>query len=258
MSLGFEATFDGAAEAYERVRPAYPAAIFRDILRYQPLNAESRVLEIGMGTGRATGPFLETGCRLVGIEPGGNLLKAAVKRFGGYANFSAFPGRLQDYACPDERFDLVCAATSFHWIPEAYGYRRVYGLLRKGGAFARFRYHAGPDRKRRALTEEIRALYRECMPEKPEGFTEADAAAIAGTAEKYGFRETGYRLYHTEKDFTADEYLALLGTYPDHVKLEEPKRSRLLDGIQSAIARNGGVITVSYTMDLELARKPAG
>ena len=71
----------------------------------------------------------------------------------------------------------------------------------------------------------------------------------------YGFRDTAYKLYHTTKDFTADEYMALLRTYPDHMRLDPEDRKQLFAGIYHAIERNGGTMTVYYTMDLELARK---
>ena len=257
MALAFEKTFDMGAEDYDRIRPSYLPAIYEDILRYQPLNADAETLEIGIGSGIATKPILDTGCKVVGLEPGGHLAALAKNRFREYAHFSVETCTLQEFVCPDRRFDLIYAATAFHWIPEEYGYRRVYELLKEGGAFARFRYHAGSDRGREKLTDEMQALYREYMKRgKPAEFGEADAEAIAAIALKYGFVDPEYRIYHTTKDFTANEYLSLLHTYPDHMKLEESDRCALFDGIYQAILRNGGVITVYYTMDLELARKP--
>ena len=257
MSQIFETTFDNTAADYERSRPAYLPAIFDDILRYKPLSADSNVLEIGMGTGAATRPFLETGCRFVGVEPGKNLAMMAADKYREYPNFSVCTQRLQDYVCPKEEYDLIYAATAFHWIPEDYGYKRVFTLLKEGGAFARFRYHAGPDQQRQTMAEEIQTLYREYMQrESPAAFSERDAKAIADTTVKYGFTDTKYYLYHTTKTFTADEYMTLLRTYPDHMRLPDPQRARLFDGIYRAIMRSGGLITVNYTMDLELARKP--
>ncbi len=257
MSKSFETTFDNAAAEYEKIRPAYVPAIFEDIMSYSPVAASSSVLEIGMGTGTATMPFLNTGCRFTGIEPGENLARIASHKYRDFANFSVCAQSLQDFDCPDASFDLVYAATAFHWIPEEYGYRRVYALLKDGGAFARFRYHALPDKGRAALTEEIQALYRKYMKRgKPAEFTEADAKAIADTAASYGFIDTQYKLYYTTKDFTSDEYMMLLKTYPDHMKLPEPDRAKLFEGIRRAIVAHGGTITVYYTMDLELARKP--
>ncbi|KAK8840701.1 hypothetical protein M9Y10_030477 [Tritrichomonas musculus] len=95
------------------------------------------------------------------------------------------------------------------------------------------------------------------MPrDKYKEFSETDAERLSKLAEKYGFINTRYFLYHVTKDFTADEYMALLRTYPDHMSLDEEKRRLLFDGIHSAISQNGGIITVYYTMDLELAEKP--
>ena len=258
---GFERTFDNAAAEYDSVRPEYPQALYRDILRYQPLAGESQALEIGLGSGKASGPVLDTGCRLTGLEPGGNLAALARKRLGRYPNFTLLEQTLQDYSCPGGAFNLVYAATAFHWIPEEYGYQRVYELLKPGGAFARFAYHAGPDRQRVELTQEVQELYRrymnggkgEYVPLRPE-----DGERLLAIPKQHGFVETEFHLYEMERDFTAQEYLSLLTTYRDHMALDPANREGLFQGICRAIQRHGGVMTVYYTVDLELARKPAG
>ena len=51
--IRFEQTFDAAALDYDSSRPLYPAALYTDLLRHVPLTAQSRVLEIGLGTGKA-------------------------------------------------------------------------------------------------------------------------------------------------------------------------------------------------------------
>ncbi len=254
----FEKTFDSAALEYDKSRPAYRKEIYEDILHYKPINPDSNVLEIGVGTGKASRPILDTGCRFIGIEPGEQLAGLARNQYKDYENFSLLPQTLQDFASPDGLFDLVYAAAAFHWIPEDYGYNRVFSLLKPGGAFARFAYHAGPDRRRGALAEEIRELYRKYMrtESKPAGFSDADAQKLAERALAYGFVDVGHALYHAAKNFTADEYMALLRTYPDHMKMEAADRKKLFDGIHSAIDNHGGIMTVYYAMDLELARKP--
>ena len=253
----FEKTFNNSAIDYDNSRPFYVKELYNDIFEYIPLNAQSNVLEIGLGTGKATLPILETKCRLTGIEPGEDLVNLAKARYKNYPNFTIRTQTLQDYVCDDELFDFIYAATAFHWIPEEYGYKRVYQLLKSGGAFARFAYHAGSDKGRRELTDEIQALYAKYMNRTgtPKEFGEADAEKLAQIAAKYGFVQEKYKLYHTTKDFTADEYMKLLKTYPDHMRLEETGRKKLFDGIHSAIENNGGVMTVYYTMDLELAKK---
>lgn len=253
----FERTFDNVAEDYDKVRPAYVRELYEDIFRYKPVNADSSILEIGIGTGRATLPFLKKNCAVTALEPGKSLAAAAMEKYRAYDKFFLYQQTFQDFACPPDSFDFIFSATAFHWIPEEYGYKRVYELLKKGGAFARFAYHAGADKGREALTAEIESLYQKYMGyrKKASGFCREDAAETARIAEKYGFSDISYQLYHVTKDFTADEYMMLLRTYPDHMKLEKQSRDRLFWGIYEAINRNGGIITVYYTMDLQMARK---
>lgn len=62
-------------------------------------------------------------------------------------------------------------------------------------------------------------------------------------------------MYHWTKDFTGDEYTGLLRTYPDHMKITQSVREQFFNEIHTVIDKNDGVITVYYTMDLQLARK---
>ena len=70
VNNGFGHTFDSVTADYDRWRPDYPAALYRDLLALCPLNEASRALEIGIGTGQATRPILETGCAVTAVEPG--------------------------------------------------------------------------------------------------------------------------------------------------------------------------------------------
>src|SRR5437773_7649949 len=71
--------FDQAAEYYDEARPKYPDRLFDDLLtaaaEYPRSGwwAQSRVLEIGPGTGQATLPLLERGCAVVAVELGPRL-----------------------------------------------------------------------------------------------------------------------------------------------------------------------------------------
>lgn len=255
--MTFEKTFDNTAVGYDTVRPMYVNEIFDAIFRYKTMDENSSALEIGIGTGKATLPFLEKGCSVCALEPGENLAVIAEEKYREDGEFTLHVQTLQEFDCPKNSFDLIYSATAFHWIPEEYGYKRVHELLKDGGVFARFAYHAGQDRGRRELAREIQQLYKKYMNSSKETkiFDREDAREIAQIAEKYGFADTEYYIYETTKDFTADEYMELLRTYPDHMKLEKEKRKMLFQGIYNAINRHGGVITIYYVMDLELARK---
>ena len=185
----FETTFDDAAADYDESRPGYCPALYQDLLAYQPIGPQSYVLAIGMGTGKATAPILETGCSLTALEPGAHLARLAKERLAHYDNLAVIEKTLQDYACEAGTYDLIYAATAFHWIPEEYGYPRVFALLKKGGAFARFAYHAGPDASRPQLTADIQKVYDRIpsLSGKYNAFTDEQARRLSEIASKYGF-----------------------------------------------------------------------
>ncbi len=65
-----------------------------------------------------------------------------------------------------------------------------------------------------------------------------------------------YKLYHRTRTFTAKEYISLLGTYSDHIAIEEETRLKFFAEIQKAIEYLGNAFTLYDTIDLQLARKP--
>ena len=74
-------------------------------------------------------------------------------------------------------------------------------------------------------------------------------------AEKYGFADIRYALFYRERVFTAKEYIALLGTYSDHIAIDEEVRRKFFSKIEEAINKHGGTITIYDTIDLQLSRK---
>ncbi len=57
------------------------------------------------------------------------------------------------------------------------------------------------------------------------------------------------------RTFTAEEYTDLLGTYCDHIAIEENTRMKFFSEIRDVINSYGGVKRIFDTMDLALARK---
>jgi hypothetical protein len=156
----------------------------------------------------------------------------------------------------------VFSASAFHWIPEGIGYKKVFSMLKSGGAFARFANHPYRAKENPALSGELDKIYDEYYykyyHKKHEiltEYTDAQAKARAMLAEKYGFAEIQYALFYRKRVFSAKEYVELLGTYSDHIAMEDSTRQPFFLKIEEAINRHGGTITVSDTIDLQLARK---
>ena len=256
-------TFDTVAAAYEKLRPGYVDALYRDILAYCPLDEASRAVEVGVGGGQATRPILETGCIVMAVEPGEAFCGLCREKFAAYPNFSAVNSRFEDAVFPAESCDLVYSASAFHWVPEEIGYRKVFDMLKPGGAFARFANHPWRDKGNPALAEALQAVYAQyyhpyyrTVPKLEDEYTEAQAARRAAIAGKYGFTDIRHRLYRRTRVFTAAEYVQLLGTYSDHIALPDAVRLPFFRSVEEVISAHGGMITIYDTIDLQLARKP--
>ena len=161
---GLETTFNAVAEQYDRMRPGYVRALYRDIFRYGQITAQSSALEIGIGTGQATGPVLEKGCSVVAVELGDRLAAYSSEKFAQYSNFTVYNTDFLDFDAPNNSFDLIYSASAFHWIPEEAGYKRVFDLLAPGGVFARFANHPYRDKEKPALHDAMQRWYGLYMP----------------------------------------------------------------------------------------------
>ena len=249
--------FDSVYRTYDKVRPEYPYTMFEKIFEYKDITPGSRVFEIGIGTGKAVQPFIDLNCIVASVEPGKKMCNFLRKKYADYEDFSCYNMTFSKYMGMNETFDLIYSATALHHLPEEETYTKIYKLLKKGGALARFAYHAGEDTARPRLMFEIRQLYKEYMNSTDDyrGYTVSDAKQVSVIAPKYGFTDIHMEIFNFSKDYTADEYIKLLSTYPDHAEIEEEKRKDFFKKIKKAIKNHGGIITVEYMLDLHLARK---
>ena len=255
---GLEWTFDTAAKTYEQMRPGYVSELYKDIFKYVTINDSSNVVEIGIGGGQATLPILQTGCKLTAIEYGAELAQICRQKFKEYPSFSVITSKFEDLPCDFNTNNLIYSASAFHWIPEEIGYPKVYNMLKSGGVFARFANHPYKDKGREEIHEAIQKIYKIYYPNpsEPKEYCEEDARIRAEIASKYGFVDILYKMYYRTRTFTANEYITLLGTYSDHIAIEEKTRMKFFAEIEDTINNLGGQITIYDTIDLQLARKP--
>ena len=123
-------SFNENADNYDRLRPRYCQELFADIAAYAGLQEGAAALEVGAGTGQATGPFLERGCQVTAIEPGAQLAGILNQKHRESAKLSVKNCLFEDFSAPSGSFDLIYAGTAFHWVPEEAGYPKAKKLLR--------------------------------------------------------------------------------------------------------------------------------
>jgi len=256
-------SFDIDAVNYDRWRPRYCKELFNDIIDYSKLDSETECLEIGCGTGQATEPVLNTGSSVLAIELGQNFTEYTRNKFSNYKNFCIENADFEKIPLQDNKFDLVFSGTAFHWIPEEIGYPKVFDILKSGGAISVFWNKPAPKSFNDPLHLKMQKVYEKYFG--PGSMKKAEAESdnpqerykkIIGTIEKYGFIEAECRLYRQVREFNAEDYIALISTYSDHIALPEPVKSQFFNGIRGAIHDFNNSIKVYDTIDLYMARKP--
>ena len=242
---------------YDKYRPTYPEELFSDIINYSRISSGYEALEIGIGTGQATLPILQSGCKVTAIELGNNLTRYVKNKFENYRNFNVINADFIEYTIKTESFNLVYCATAFHWIPLEQGYVKVRNILKDDGTIALFWNHPFPNREDDISNIVNKRIYNKYRPSDKEvkEFNESDCQRRVNELERFGFKDIIYRLYHRKRTLTSNEYIHLLNTYSDHRVLPVEVKNNFEMDMKNAIDEIGGKINIYDTIDLYLAKK---
>jgi len=124
--------FDQMAGYYDRFRPGYPAGLVDALVEEAGLEAGSRILEAGAGSGKATGQLAGRGCRVTCVEPGPALCRAGRARFAG-RSVEFVETVFEEYRPPPGAFRLVFSAQAWHWVRQPEGCQVAARALAPGG-----------------------------------------------------------------------------------------------------------------------------
>lgn len=250
-------TFNEDAMNYEKWRPNYCEELFHDIMEYSKIDSHKKALEIGIGTGQATLPFLKTGCDLRAIELGENLAEFSKNKFKDYKSFNILNVPFEDFKGDENTFDLIYSATAFHWIDENIGYPKAFKLLKPGGTLALFWNKPFIGRKDDLLHKKIQNIYEKYKPSKakPIEKDKEHYKELLEKLKKYGFKDVELKLYHKTRTFNACDYISLLNTYSDHRTMNLAIKAKFEEEIKEAILEHNNLLRVYDTMELYLARK---
>jgi ubiquinone/menaquinone biosynthesis C-methylase UbiE/glycosyltransferase involved in cell wall biosynthesis len=98
-------------------------------------NAETRVLEIGAGTGMYTETILQTGARVTATDISESALEILQRRMAQYGNFETRVADMEALPFADGAFDLVVSAGSLSYGDNQIVMDEIYRVLDSGGKF---------------------------------------------------------------------------------------------------------------------------
>lgn len=259
--LHLRRTFDSAAALYDRARPRYPVELFDVLTRRAGLRPGDHVLEIGCATGIATQSLTERGLNVVCVELGEDLAQLAQRKLAAYPQVKVIRADFDSWI-PTQTFDLVAAATAWHWIDPETRYQRVWHALRPGGHVAFWSAtHVVPEDGDPFFIElqDVYDAIGEGLPpdaqwprpgQLPDSLQEITDTGLFSDAEAVQFdREVAY---------SADGYIDLLNTFSGHIAMSGDQRDTLYSAIRERITqRPGGRVNRHWGAVLHIAQKAA-
>jgi SAM-dependent methyltransferase len=246
-------TFNEAANIYG-VRPSYPEQMIEEIISLSGISEQSRILEVGVGTGQITLPFAKRGYGMVGLELGPALAERARQNLQEYPNVKIVTTAFEDWQT-QEKFDLLLSAQAFHWIDTEVGVRKAAEFLGESGSIAlvwNLDVLQDTDFYKAAIL-----LYEKYVPEQPnrpspqKGF-ERFKRVLSERADFQGLLE---RNVTREMIYSKENFLKLRNTFSNYLALGAEIRAEFNRELSKLIDSHGGSVLHSYKTVLLFAKR---
>jgi SAM-dependent methyltransferase len=249
--------FGKAAAVYAAARPDYPDRVY-DILRHRcQLGPTSRVVEIGAGSGQATKRLLEAGAHVVAIEPSEALAEQLSARLKMAPGLEVVVSAFEDAELAPSSFDLVTAATAFHWLDPERALPKIATILRPGGWLAVWWNVFGDPDRPDPFHDATEPLLRDLAPSPSAGAGgppfALDVAARTAELESHGFHDVEHEVERWTLRLDGSQARRLYETYSNIARLVDSQKEMILDEIERiAAAEFGGrverqMVTIVYT-----------
>jgi ubiquinone/menaquinone biosynthesis C-methylase UbiE len=249
------ALFDAFAHAYDRYRPGYPDAVIDDIISLSNLRPNSRLLEIGCGTGQATLLLAHRGYRIDCVDPGKNMIALAKNKCRPWPRVSFKPARFEEVELRSFSYDLVLSAQAFHWTEPAVRLRKAARLLNRKGSLALLYNYPGTPKD--DLLEKLSSMIKRESGGLLSVWNYEDE--VKGWIEEISgcglFRDLRVYRHSWQQKYSAEEYAGLFRTYSDFLSLPKALQGRVTKCIRKVITRHGGSVSRPYDCVLLYAHK---
>jgi SAM-dependent methyltransferase len=125
--------FSDRAAVYTRGRPTYPDAIVTHLRAAGALPQQGVVVDIGVGTGLSSEPFLRAGFSVIGVEPNAPMRAVGDERLARHDRYRSVGGSAEDTTLDSGCAHLVIAGQAFHWFDPARAGAEARRILVRGG-----------------------------------------------------------------------------------------------------------------------------
>lgn len=252
--------FNDVPGLYDRVRPGYPDELFA----ITGMDERSSVLEVGCGTGQATRSLAPLGGSVTAVEPGVELAALARQRLAAFDNVKVETSTFEEWDDRGPRFDVLVAASSWHWVDPAIGWKRAHDLLRPGGWMALLGHVVVRRPGEPEVYAETADLHERFSPGNPDWGHPPLEDEVRNTDKGWGSVESPggllgpptVRWYPTVQWFDGKGFADLLRSTSPYRRLDDDVREPLLDAVAERVrTRMGDRVSRRYLSVLRVGQR---
>lgn len=250
-------SFDQVPEVYDRVRPGYPAAFFDRL--FDVVGPSPTLIEVGPGTGQATGDLLDRGALVTAVEIGPRLASFLRNKFAGHQRLTVVNQPFEEVSADVGPVDGVVSATAYHWIRGRARTEQPHRLLRPGGVLAVIDLiHVASDTDR-GYFDRVQPIYASFGDTRHDWTPPTHDTARPGIADELEASPRFDRVeLHREvwdQTYTSARYRDLLLSYSGTQMMPPSERAELVDQLVAVVDDEyDGVLTRPLCATLTLAR----
>lgn len=248
--------FNQTAEYYDKFRPSYPQEIVETIVTKTGINSDSKLLEIGAGSGKATELFVNK-FNVMCIEPGDKLVEMGKRKFVNYDNIKFTLARFEEYDVENNQYDLVFSAQAFHWVPQPIGFQKCAQTLKEKGFLALFwNMYMTLENSHDTELVNLSKRYGGFADFLSENDCEKRIQSISnGIVESNLFAYPKVYRFKWKQSYTPDEYFGFILTGNSFVQKTDIEKESAYKDIVELAKKNKGYIEQQYLSALYLTEK---
>ncbi|MEK8130315.1 class I SAM-dependent methyltransferase [Paenibacillus filicis] len=125
--------FSNRVGNYVKYRPSYPSAAIDYLYSTVGMKPESRIADVGAGTGIFSKLLLERGSEVIAVEPNQAMREAADRELGAYGQYGSVAAAAEVTGLPEHSVDFIVCAQSFHWFDRPAAQVEFHRILKPGG-----------------------------------------------------------------------------------------------------------------------------
>ncbi len=227
-------SFKKSSVEYHSSRKGYSSKVYTKIIKISKINNQSKILDIGCGSGLSTLPIAKLGYSITGIDTSERLIEIARKETI-EGNPTYILDSFEKHYFNDNQFDLIISGQAFHWLDENTAYEKCAKALKKEGHIAIFGKFN--DYKKSDFLNKLKDIFVNNCKYYPEGLHQDDYTKdyVKEITESGFFTDIISWKHKYLINYTKDDYRNYITSLSWIIKLDESTRKDVMNKVDALL-----------------------